>query len=97
MMQSPTYEILMEEIEKESKDKWMQQGLKQGLQQGLQQGMSQLLIETIEVKFGGIPIKLLKQINNIKDPEILRILHRKVIRCDSLEDFENILKEVLES
>lgn len=79
----------MKEIEKEFKNKWMQQGL--------QQGMSQLLVETIEIIFGEVPIKLIKQIKGIKDPEILRILHLKAIRCDSLEEFENVLKKILES
>ncbi len=59
--------------------------------------MSQLLIETIEIMFGEVPIKLIKQIMNVKDPEVLRILHRKAIRCDSLKEFESILKKILES
>ncbi|MDQ1326854.1 MAG: hypothetical protein QG641_134 [Candidatus Poribacteria bacterium] len=96
MMQSPTYEILIEEIEKERKDKWIQQGLEKGLEKGLQEGMQQGLhrsvLETLEIKFGSVPADLVSDIKAINNLDSLWILHRYAVKCESLHEFEEKLK-----
>jgi flagellar biosynthesis/type III secretory pathway protein FliH len=77
----------------------LEQGLKQGLEQGLEQGLKQgerigmlqeareLLLDALEEKFGAVPAGVQGNIQKIEDREILRQLHRQVIRASSQEEF----------
>lgn len=79
MVQSAAYDLIKQE----------------GVKEGMQQGMQQLLLETLEEKFDTLPLRLVKAIHEIGDPEGLKILHRQVLRCGSLEDFEERMRSVV--
>lgn len=83
MIQSAAYALIKEE------------GLKEGLQQGLQRGMQELLLETLEEKFETVLLRLIKAIHEIVDAEALKILHRQVLRCGSVLEFEERMQSVV--
>lgn len=100
-------ELYCEEIAKEEEVKVMPHitsmeriGMKKGLQQGLQQGMlentREILLETLEDRFGKVPVGLTEKVQSISDRKFLRDIHRKLIRGEGLEAFEEELKEGLD-
>jgi len=94
MMRSPTYDILIEEIEKEKKDGWMQEGLQKGLQQGLQQGLQEnrdMIVDALDEKFGEVPEQIVSIIDRIDDRRALKSLLRVLIRCASIDEFKQTL------
>ena len=79
MIRSAAYDIIKEE------------GIKEGIQEGIQQS----LFDALETKFGTIPAKLTETINDIANTEIIRILHRHAIKCNSIEEFENKMQLII--
>jgi len=80
-------------IERIAMERGMKKGIEQGIEKGEQQGIRQMLLDALEAKFEIIPEKLLEKINNITDKNILIILHRNVIKCNSLKEFEENLNQ----
>jgi len=76
-------------------EKWIKQGLQQGLQEGLQQGILQksreAVIDILEVRFKVVPQSIVKTLNEISDPSILKIFHRKAVEVKSLEEVEHLI------
>ena len=87
MIESPAYEIIKEE--------GIREGLQQGIQQGLQQGIRQMLLETLEVKFETVPLRLMRQINEIQDTEALKMLHRQALKSSSIEEFQEKMRLII--
>ena len=79
MIESPAYEIIKEE----------------GIREGLQQGMRQMLLETLEVKFETVPLRLMRQINEIQDTEALKMLHRQALKSSSIEEFQEKMRLII--
>ena len=84
MIKSPVYEFIKEE------------GMKEGMKEGIQQGMQKLLVDTLEIKFEIIPKTLINSINEVTDSETLRILHNIAVKCNSIEEFVEKMKLVIE-
>ena len=80
MIESPAYEIIKEE----------------GIREGLQQGIRQMLLETLEVKFETVPLRLMRQINEIQDTEALKMLHRQALKSSSIEEFREKMRLIVE-
>jgi len=79
MIESPAYEIIKEE----------------GIREGLQQGIRQMLLETLEVKFETVPLRLMRQINEIQDTEALKMLHRQALKSSSIEEFQEKMRLII--
>jgi len=85
-------------------EKWIKQGMQQGIQQGIQQGMQQgmqqgflealrgALIEVLEDRFETVSQTLRNKLKNIKDPDVLKSLHKKALKAASLEDFKEAVR-----
>ena len=69
----------------------IQKGLKQGLQQGALGESQQLIIETLDERFGAVPSFISDAILQIRDHNQLRALHRRAIRSTSIEEFRQKL------
>ena len=73
--------------------KGVKQGIEQGIEQGLQEGERQasynLLVVTLETRFGEIPEELVERLTAVTDTTILQDLHRKAILAESLDEFVN--------
>ena len=68
-------------------EKW----IKQGLQQGILQKSREAVIDILEVRFKVVPQSIVKTLNEISDPSILKILHRKAVEVKSLEEVEHLI------
>ena len=70
-------------------------GIKKGIQQGMQQGILQnareAVIDILELRFDVVPESIINRLNEIYDPSILKIFHRKAVNANSLEEFEQII------
>jgi hypothetical protein len=69
----------------------IQKGLQQGLQQGALEESQQLIIETLDERFGAVPSFISDAILQIRDRNQLRTLHRRAIRSTSIEEFRQKL------
>ncbi len=71
----------------------MRKGREEGLQLGLQQGLQQGLLETLDVRFGIVPVSISDDVGQIQEPDRLRTLLRWAIRSASLEEFQQALND----
>lgn len=69
--------------------------LKEGIQQGMQKEVQRLLIQILNIKFDKIPDNLMEKINSITDTDTLEMLHHHAVLCDSIEDFESYLNNIV--
>ncbi len=69
--------------------------IEKGMQQGSIQTARESVIDSLEVRFEVVPESLVKKINGISDPSILRILHRQAIKVKSLDEFTEVIKSIL--
>ena len=66
-------------------------GIKKGIQQGILQSTREAVIDILELRFEVVPESIVNRLNEINDPSILKILHRKAVKANSLEEFEQII------
>ncbi|MDI6794535.1 MAG: hypothetical protein QME81_16990 [bacterium] len=71
--------------------KGLQQGLQQGLQRGLLEDSREMILEALDERFGEAPFFVSDAVNRIEDRDVLKLIHRRAIRCASLEEFEQAL------
>jgi hypothetical protein len=64
-----------------------------GREQGIIQTAREAVLETLEVRFGDVPLSLKEDIQEISNPAFLKHLHRQAIQIPSLEDFEALLEK----
>jgi predicted transposase/invertase (TIGR01784 family) len=80
-------------------EKWIEQGVQQGVQQGIQQGILQTsresVIEALEVRFDAVTQSVLKRLEDIDDPNVLKMLHKRALRVGSLQEFQDAMDFVL--
>jgi len=69
----------------------IQQGIEQRIYKGLLYEAQELLIEALEVKFGEVSEEIKERIKRTEDMELLKRLHRLVIKA---ETFEEVKKEL---
>ena len=68
-------------------------GMRKGREQGLQQGLQSSVLETLDVRFGIVPVSISDDVGQIQDPDRLRTLLRRAIRSASLEEFQQALND----
>lgn len=66
-------------------------GIQKGLKQGALGESQQLIIETLDERFGAVPSFISDAILQIRDHNQLRALHRRAIRSTSIEEFRQKL------
>ena len=69
--------------------------MQQGMQQGLQHGAGEAVIDILEVHFDVVPGSIVKTINGIDNPSILKMLLKKAATVDSLEVFKRVMERVV--
>jgi len=74
-----------------SKSLAVQQLMQQTRQETVLEDYQELLLEAIKERFGPAPKRLS---NQIRQPEVLRQLHRPAMRCQDLESFKETLPKV---
>jgi len=93
-------ELYHEEIAREEEVKGMPYittaeriGIRKGIQQGMLEDAREMVLEALEERFGDVPGDVEEKVKGIEEREILKQLLRHAIRCDSLEEFRERLKE----
>ena len=66
-------------------------GLKKGKDLGLKEGKQEMVIEALIERFELVPARVSEQIRAVRNPDVLRVLFRKAIRCGNLEEFEELM------
>ena len=91
-------EIVWEEVKKLEEVKGMPYvtsgeriGMRKGLQQGFLEEGRGMLLEALDEQFGRVPPSISNAVNQIENRDMLRILLRHAIRCESQEEFERML------
>ena len=91
---------LREQGMQEGVQKGIQQGMQQGMQKGIQKGRIQTareaIFESLETRFEIVPRSIAKKIDEIEELSLLKILHKKSIVVDSLEQFKEMLIKLME-
>jgi hypothetical protein len=64
-----------------------------GHKEGHQEGRQEALLDILEVRFERLPETLIEAIKNLKDTLLLSELHKKAVLVESLEKFEQLLKD----
>ena len=74
-------------------------GIKKGIEQGMQQGILQkareAVIEILEVRFEVVPGSIVKTINGIDEPSVLKMLLKKGATVGSLPEFKQVIDLVM--
>ncbi len=99
MRESYAYELIKKEGYEEGVLSGIQQGIQQGIQEGIQQGAVQatreLILETLEARFEDVPGDLLHALSKIENTDALKVLFRRALRSESLENFKKALEKFL--
>jgi len=79
MIESPAYDLIKRE----------------GFEEGMLEEAKEMVLEALEERFGPVPLRIVERVRGINERVVLKGLHRRAIRCGSLEEFERALDEVL--
>ena len=77
-------------------EKGIQQGIQQGVQQGRLQNAREAILENLEARFEVVPRSVIKRIDQIEELSLLKILHKRSVVVDSLEQFKETLSKLME-
>jgi flagellar biosynthesis/type III secretory pathway protein FliH len=80
---------------KKGMEEGKQQGIQEGRQEGMQQEVLRLLVQILNIKFKEISESIIKQLENINDKYVLELLHSHAILCNSIEDFEKKMNDIV--
>jgi plasmid replication initiation protein len=76
-------------------ERWIDEGKRQGLQQGSAATAREAVVEALEARFDVVPRSVLERIEETDDVAVLKMLHKKAIMAESLEDFRKALEIAL--
>ncbi len=70
----------------------IREGKKEGRKEGRIEAIREVILETLNLKFGEIPLEIINFINQKEGEKKLKLLHRAAIQCGSIEEFQNLLE-----
>ncbi|NJL59908.1 MAG: hypothetical protein HC887_09955 [Desulfobacteraceae bacterium] len=92
-------DIAREEGVKEGKLLGIQEGKFLGIQEGKLLGLSEaargMLTDALIERFGAVPMRILERIGAVQNPDALKVLHRQVLKCQNIGEFEAVMQQVL--
>ncbi len=68
-------------------DKGKRQGIREGIQLGIIQKSREAILDVLDIRFGVVTRSIIRMLNEIKEPELLGMLHRNAIKTKNLEEF----------
>ncbi len=78
---------IMHTIEDSLIDKGKKQGIQEGIQLGIIQKSREAIIDVLDIRFGVVTRSIIKTLNEIREPELLGMLHRNAVKTESIEEF----------
>jgi hypothetical protein len=95
-------EIKMLDILEIAKEEGLKEGIREGKALGLQEGKAlvvettrDMVMDTLIERFNAVPTRILEQIRAIQNLDAIKGLHRQAIKCQTLQEFESILQQVI--
>ena len=76
-------------------EEWIEEGVQKGIHTGTLQKAREDVVEILEVRFEIAPVSIAKTINEIDDPSVLKMLHKKAATVNSLEEFKEVMDRVM--
>ena len=73
---------------------WIEQGKKEGRKEGIVENARHMVIDALKVKYKSVSQSLGTIIQSIKDEDILNNLHREVILCNNITEFQHKLEKI---
>ena len=70
--------------------------MRQGMQQGKIQAVREAIFENLEARFEVVPRTVVNRIDKIEELPLLKMLHKKSIVVNSLEQFKEVLIKLME-
>ena len=77
-------------------EEWIQEGFEKGMQQGMQQTARDNILAILEVRFETVSQSILKRLKEINDPDVLKMLLKKALRSNSMDEFRKAMDMILE-
>ena len=78
----------------------IEQGVQKGIQQGMEQGMlkkaREAVYEILEARFNVVTLSIIESINAIDNLLFLKVLHKKSATVDSIDQFKQVMKELMD-
>ena len=71
--------------------------MQQGMQQGILQSAREAVIDILEARFEVVPGSIVKTINGMDEPSVLKMLLKKGATVGSLPEFKQIMERVISS
>ena len=71
-------------------EKGLKEGIERGRQEGIERGreaLRDLILETLEDRFGNVPYWVSEQLRTVEDTDHLKSLQRLAMKCSQFEDF----------
>lgn len=62
-----------------------------GMEKGMEKGFREMVLEALDERFGEVPSFVSNTVDQIENIDVLKSLHRRAIRCISLEEFKQAL------
>jgi flagellar biosynthesis/type III secretory pathway protein FliH len=97
MIESAAYEIIKQEGFEEGYNKGLlkgkEEGFKEGLQEGIQEGLREAIELGLKLKFGVEGLKLLPEIEKVKEVELLKAIKEAIEVATSIEEIKQFLKQ----
>jgi len=75
-------------------EKWIEQGRMEGRMEGMILDAQEMVIEALMERFGLIKPDLAVKIKGIVNRDVLKSLHKLAIRVESIQEFEERLKQL---
>ena len=88
-------EIKMLDILEIAREEGIKEGKFLGVQEGKLLSAREMLTDALIERFGAVPIRILERIRTVQDVEALKVLHRQVLKCQNIGEFETVMQQVL--
>jgi len=68
-----------------------------GIEKGWRESFQKMVLDTIFDLFGNFPAEMIDKVKSIVHFEILKEIHRQVLKCKDIEQFQDILNQLVTS
>lgn len=87
MKESVIYQEIIDEGRQEGRQEGMEQGRQEGRQEGTLQSLREAITDVLLIRFEETLAPITEALATIRDPQVLKELHRAAVLCESLESF----------
>lgn len=67
----------------------------EGIKEGTLEAMREMVVEALIERFNVVSAHISEQIRTLQNQDVLKGLFHQAIKCQSLQEFETVLKQVI--